>query len=152
MKNYARESFCIFTCILILLLKAKVKYCFVAVPMRRDVERGWGGPTGMSSVEDVMYFSSYYVFKVALWSLGWLECSCVGISLWCFDVQSCIKDVQNCEKNAEKSLSIFDRGSSCEMSFFLMSIELIEILHFARSCTSGHTYIATVAFLPGALM
>lgn len=33
----------------------KVKYCFVAVPMRRDVERGWGGPTGMSFVDDVMY-------------------------------------------------------------------------------------------------
>lgn len=33
-----------------------MKYYFVAVPMRRDVERGWGGPTGMSSVDDVMYF------------------------------------------------------------------------------------------------
>lgn len=37
-----------------------MKYYFVAEPLRRDVERGWGGPTGMSSVEDVVY-SSYYV-------------------------------------------------------------------------------------------
>lgn len=30
---------------------------------KRDVERGRGGPTGMSSVDDVMYFSSYYVLQ-----------------------------------------------------------------------------------------
>lgn len=58
-----------------------MKYCFVAVPMRRDVERGWGGPTGMSSVDDVMYYSSYYVLKVALCSLGRLECFRLSISL-----------------------------------------------------------------------
>lgn len=59
-----KKPFCIFTCILILLLTAKVKYCFVAVPLRRDVERGWGGrPTGMSYVDDDVYFHPTTFFK-----------------------------------------------------------------------------------------
>lgn len=60
--------------------------------------------------------------------------------------KDCEKRCPNSEKNAEKPLSLL------LWQIATANVELDEILHFTRSCTSGHTYIATVAFLPGALM
>lgn len=60
-------------------IEGKSEVLFCSSTYERDVERGWGGPTGMSSVDDVFFILLCFL-KVALLTLGKID----FFSLGCF--------------------------------------------------------------------
>lgn len=58
-------------------IEGKSEVLFCSSTYERDVERGWGGITGMSSVDDVFFILLCFL-KVALLTLGKIDFFSLG--------------------------------------------------------------------------